>query len=125
MPTTQKKRLAKVPITLADDKPRELLFTLAELHEIGTLTKPDAEGNTDPRGFARIVQLGLRHAEPDLTVEQVERLIDMPNFQYYQECVAEAANPPNAMAQATQVINGVATSQIGANSSPFAGSNSA
>lgn len=122
MPDAKKKKLSKVPIVLADDKARELLYTLEEVYEISKLR--DLENPTDPRHFARIVQLGLRHAEPDLTVEQVARLIDAPNLDYYNACVAEAAyqgdNPTSAVPQ----VNGVAAPQIGASSLPGAGSTS-
>jgi hypothetical protein len=107
MPTKTKKRLARVEIVLADDKPRELLYTLEEIYEMTQLAQ--TETASDPRNFARLVQLGLRHAEPEITVEQVAKLIDAPNLDYYRECVNEASfagNPTQAPAAIAARANG-------------------
>ena len=114
MPERLKKRIARVKVTLADDKERELLYTLEELYEMNQLRKTSEPD--DPRNFARMVWLGLRHEDATLTLEQVTRLIDAPNLDYYRECVAEASYQERPTgAPPAQMINGVARS-IGSNS---------
>jgi hypothetical protein len=98
MPDRKKKRLSRVEIVLADDKPRTLLYTLNEICEINELHSSGTLA--DPRNFARVVQLGLRHESPDLTVEEVARLIDAPNLDYYRDCVNEASFAGEAPAAA-------------------------
>jgi hypothetical protein len=122
MPEKRRKRTARVEIVLADDKSRELLYTLDEIYEMTQFGQGAAA--SDPRNFARLVWLGLRHADADLTVEQVAKLIDAPNLDYYRECVNEASfagDPTQAPAAARP--NGVAVTH-GNDSAPLPASTS-
>lgn len=114
MPEKPKKRLARVPITLADDRERFLYYTLDDVYEM-TKAKAGANESSDPRVFVKTVWLGLRHDEPDLTMEQVTQLVDAVNLDYYIACVNEASNPTQT---AAQLVNGAALPSTGSNYAP-------
>jgi hypothetical protein len=116
MPEKPKKRLARVPIVLADDRERFLYYTLDDVYEM-TKAKAGANESSDPRVFVKTVWLGLRHDEPDLTIEQVMQLVDAVNLDYYIACVNEASNPTQAAA--AQLVNGAALPSTGNNYAPL------
>ena len=97
MPKPTRKHVRKTEIILADDQPRELYYTLDEIFEISQLADRDS-----PRNLAVVIALGLRHAQPDVTADQVAKLLDAPNIAYFGACVDEAIrgadeNPTEAL----------------------------
>lgn len=68
-----------VPVQL--DRERHLRFTLRTIREIRTEFGMDAltEG-VSMEAIAKLLWYGLKHEDPDLTVEAVEELVDMQNL---------------------------------------------
>jgi hypothetical protein len=108
MPERKRKILQRVEIVLADERPRYLYYTLADVLELQQLPQRELDS------VAKALFLGLRHEHADLTLAALRSLIEMQNLSYYNACVAEAmgtANPsaePAAAERPAEPVNGLA-----------------
>jgi hypothetical protein len=76
-----------VKITLADGVERTLRYTLRAMREAaeefgGSITSAETLKKLDENTLGKLIWYGLRADQPDLTVEQVEELIDPTMLRY-------------------------------------------
>ena len=77
----------RVKIVLADDVERTLRYTLRAMKEAaeefgGSIASIDVLKTIDEQNLGKLIWYGLRADQPDITVEQVEDLIDPPMLPY-------------------------------------------
>lgn len=87
------------PVPVMLDHERHLLFTNRALKDIQRETGINPfngdewdETSRTPDGLAVLLWAGLRHEDPDLTIEQVDEWIMLPRLYYYRERLLFAYN---------------------------------
>ncbi len=100
-----------VAVNLGDGKERHLKFTLRAVKQLKEYEKTVGKSldeltkENDPGVVVYLLQLGLRHEEPDVTEDQLYDTIDMRNMPEIGERIQEAfgvASPPPAKDEVLQ-----------------------
>jgi len=75
------------------DRPRHIRYTLRALREIRTEFGEDAlTRGVSADSVAKLLWFGLRHEDPDLTIEQVEEMVDLENLDEVMRAVGVATS---------------------------------